>query len=574
MGSPFMNGGTDGVPSLLCYRHRVNANLPTRSRIARMTDIEAAWRRLHEAGAAAADRSLVSLFAEEPGRVRALTLEAAGLVLDLSKQPWSKADLAVALDLARAAGVEGARARMFAGEPINRSENRAVLHMALRAPKGADFRAAGVPVSGEVEATLAAMSAFAAELRTGAKCGVTGQPFNAVVHIGIGGSDLGPRLVWEALKPLAPAIALRFAANVDPAELAQALAGLDPAQTLVVVVSKTFTTLETIANAEAARAWLRSALGEPGDAHMVAVSAAPDAASRFGVPEGQVFGFGDWVGGRYSVWSAVSLSVAIALGIEAFRELLEGAAAMDDHFRSAPLATNAPVLLALAHVFNRNGLGRGARAVVPYSQRLRLLSAWLQQLEMESNGKRVRGDGKPVTEATASVVFGEPGANGQHAFFQLLHQGTDVVPVDFVAVRRESEGEPDAQVKLLASAVAQAEALMVGRSEADVRAELSAAGRDAAAIDVLAPQRAFPGNRPSTFILLERLDPKSLGALLALYEHKTFVEGVLWGINSFDQWGVELGKTLAARILHEWASGSAGAHDPSTTALMTRLKPQ
>jgi glucose-6-phosphate isomerase len=538
-----------------------------------MRDLTAAWARLRHAADGARRRRILELFAAEPDRAAALTVEAAGLRLDLSKQPWSQDDLAVALELARAADVEGARGRLFAGEPVNASEHRAVLHMALRAPPGADFRAAGVPVSGEVAATLAAMDAFAAAVRSGARRGATGQAFNAIVHIGIGGSDLGPRLVWEALKPLAPGLEVRFAANVDPSELAAALTGLDPARTLVVVVSKTFTTLETLANAEAARAWLRAALGEAGDAHLAAVSAAPELARGFGVPAAQVFGFGDWVGGRYSVWSAVSLSVAIALGFDAFREMLAGAAAMDAHFVAAPLEANAPVLLALAHVFNRNGLDRAARAVVPYAQRLRLLPAWLQQLEMESNGKRVRTDGAPVAQATASVVFGEPGANAQHAFFQLLHQGADVAPVDFVAVRQAREGDPAAQTKLLANAIAQAEALMAGRGEAEVRAELAAAGRDPATIDVLAPQRAFPGDRPSSFLVLERLDPASLGALLALYEHKTFVEGTLWGINSFDQWGVELGKTLAARILGEWAAGTAGTHDPSTAALMGRLGP-
>ncbi|HKP79526.1 MAG TPA: glucose-6-phosphate isomerase, partial [Phenylobacterium sp.] len=404
------------------------------------------------------------------------------------------------------------------------------------------------------------------------KTGATGKPFRAIVHIGIGGSDLGPRLVWEALKPLDPRIELRFVANVDPAELAQALAGLDPAETMIVTVSKTFTTLETLANAEAARAWLRASLGMASDAHLVAVSAAPDKAQAFGAPADQVFGFWDWVGGRYSIWSSVGLSCAVALGYDVFARMLAGARAMDEHFQTAPMGANAPVLLALAHVFNRNGLGRSIRAVVPYAQRLRLFAAFLQQLEMESNGKRVTADGRPVLRPTAASVFGDAGTNGQHAFFQLLHQGTEVVPVDILAVVEGSEGDPAAQTKLLANAVAQAEALMVGRTEADVRAELTAAGRAASDIDALAPQRTFPGDRPSTFILLDRLDPERLGALVALYEHKTFVEGVLWGINSFDQWGVELGKTLAARVLAELEGGPAGHHDPSTAALVARLR--
>jgi glucose-6-phosphate isomerase len=416
------------------------------------------------------------------------------------------------------------------------------------------------------------MRDFAGQVRAGIVRGATGKPIRAIVHIGIGGSDLGPRLIWEALKPLAPQIELRFAANVDPAELAQALAGLDPAETLVVVVSKTFTTLETLTNAEAARAWLRGALGAAADSQLVAVSAAPERAQAFGVPPGQVFAFWDWVGGRYSLWSAVGLSCAITLGYEVFERLLAGAAAMDDHFRDAALERNAPVLLALAHVFNRNGLGRPLRAVVPYAQRLRLLPDFLQQLEMESNGKRVDAEGRPLPRDTAAAVFGDAGTNGQHAFFQLLHQGTDIIPVDILAVRQGSEGDPTAQKKLLANAVAQAEALLVGRPEGEVRAELEAKGMAAAEIDRLAPQRTFPGDRPSSFLLLDRLDPERLGALIALYEHKVFVEGVLWGINSFDQWGVELGKTLATRVLAELEGGAAGKHDPSTAALIGKLR--
>ena len=519
-----------------------------------MTDADIAWRALSAAADAAAARAIAELFDAEPGRAERLTLEAAGLVLDLSKQPWSGGDVRLMLDLARASGVEAAREALFAGGIVNRSENRPALHMALRAPDGAGFKADGVPVSPEVEATRAKMRAFAEAIRSGAKAGATGQPFRAIVHIGIGGSDLGPRLIWEALRPLDPPIDLRFVANVDPAELAQALAGLDPAQTLVVTVSKTFTTQETLTNAEAARAWLRAGLGEAADAHLVAVSAAPDRAEAFGVPQDQVFAFWDWVGGRYSLWSAVGLSCAVALGWEAFSGLLGGAAAMDDHFRDAPLGESLPTLLALAHVFNRNGLSRPIRAVVPYAQRLRLFPAFLQQLEMESNGKRVTVDGRPAPHATAGAVFGDAGTNGQHAFFQLLHQGTDVIPVDIVAVRQGAEGDPAAQRKLLANAVAQAEALMVGR----------AMPQD--------PQRHFPGNRPSSFLLLERLTPETLGALVALYEHKTFVEGVLWGINSFDQWGVELGKTLATRVLADLEGAAQNPHDPSTAALIARLK--
>ena len=537
-----------------------------------MTDLTAAWGRLTQAAAGADERRIVALFETEPNRLARLSLAAAGLELDLSKQPWSLADVDAALALAKAGEVEAARDRLFAGETVNASEGRAALHMALRAPKGSDFKAQGEPVSAEVDATRARMAAFADKVRSGALKGAAGKPFRSVVHIGIGGSDFGPRLVWEALRPAAPQIELRFAANVDPAEMAFALAGLDPAETLVVVVSKTFTTQETMTNAQTARAWLRAALGPKGDAHLVAVSTALDLVAAFGVSADQVFGFRDWVGGRYSVWSAVGLSCVIGLGPEVFERLLAGAAAMDDHFRTSPLATNAPVLLALAHIFNRNGLGRPVRAVVPYAQRLHLLPNFLQQLEMESNGKRVTADGRPVAHATAAVVFGDAGTNVQHAFFQLMHQGTDVIPADIIAVRDASEGDPAAQRILLANAVAQAEALMVGRPEAEVRAELTAKGLSPAEIDALAPQRTFPGDRPSAFILMDRLSPERLGALLALYEHKTFVEGVLWEINSFDQWGVELGKSLASRVLGELEGGPAGVHDPSTAALIGKLR--
>ena len=537
-----------------------------------MSELDAAWAALNAAAVRARARRIVSLFDAEPDRLDRLTVEAAGLRLDLSKQPWSLSDLAGLLDLARLSGVAPARDRLLAGEVVNRSERRPALHVALRAQDGADLRAEGAPVSREVEATRTALRRFAEAVRSGEMRGATGEPFRAIVHIGIGGSDLGPRLIWEALKPLAPRLDLRFAANVDPAELAQALTGLDPAKTLLVVVSKTFTTLETLANAEAARAWLRAKLGAGADAHLAAVSAAPQKAQAFGVAPDRVFAFWDWVGGRYSLWSAVALSCATALGFDVFERLLAGARAMDAHFAEAPLDANAPVLLALAHVFNRNGLDRPIRAVVPYAQRLRLFAAFLQQLEMESNGKRVDAQGRPLRRATAAAVFGDAGTNGQHAFFQMLHQGTEVIPVDIVAVRHGSEGDPAAQTKLLANAVAQAEALLVGRGEAEVREELQARGLPAAEIDELAPQRTFPGDRPSSFILLDRLDPERLGALIALYEHKTFVEGVLWGINSFDQWGVELGKTLAMRVLAELEGGAEGRHDPSTAALVSRLR--
>jgi glucose-6-phosphate isomerase len=520
-----------------------------------MADKQAAWDALDAAAKADAAGRIVDHYQAEPDRLQRFTLEAAGLFLDLSKQPWSRAGQDAALALARAGDVEGRRAKLFAGEVVNRTEGRPALHMALRAPDGAKFAAQGKPVSPEVETTRAAMRAFAEGIRAHNIVGATGKPFRTVVHIGIGGSDLGPKLVWEALKPLEPAIDLRFVANVDGAEIAAALAGLDPAETLVIVVSKSFTTEETLVNGDAARAWLAKSLGEDGaNRHLAAVSANVEGAGKFGVAPDRVFAFWDWVGGRYSLWSAVGLSTAIGLGWDAFAGLLAGGAAMDDHFQTAPLERNAPVQLGLAHLFNRNGLGRPIRAVVPYARRMALLPAFLQQLEMESNGKQVTDDGQPLTRGSASAVFGDAGTTGQHAFFQMLHQGTDVIPVDIVAVAKGDEGPPDHQPRLLANAIAQAEALMVGHANA---AE---------------PWRNFRGDRPTSFILLPRLTPAALGALIVLYEHKVFVEGVLWGIDSFDQWGVELGKSLAKAVFPELQGGAAGQHDPSTTALIARLK--
>ena len=519
-----------------------------------------------------ADGRIVHQFATDPGRLERMGVEAAGLYLDLSKQAWSAEGFEAALDLARTCDVEGRRNALFAGEAVNETEGRAVLHPALRAADDADFHALGEPVSAGVTESRQAMAAFATDIGSGAETGGTKQPFSAVVHIGIGGSDLGPRLLWDALRPQDPVIDLRFVANIDPRDMGEALAGLDPSTTLVVVVSKTFTTQETLANAELAKAWLAESLSPKRMAkHLIGVTAAPDKAEAWGC--GRTFGFRDWVGGRYSLWSAVSLSVAVALGWDVFERVLNGARAMDAHFLNADLERNAPVLLALAQTYNVEGRGRRARTVAPYAHGLRRLPAFLQQLEMESNGKGVKRDGSPVDMATSPVVFGEPGTNGQHAFFQQIHQGPEVVPAEFLIVRHT--GEDDAGIgdaPLWANALAQAQALMVGKSAATARAELLAAGADAAEADRLAPHKAFPGNRPSTTLVMERLTAEALGALLALYEHKTFVEGVIWDINSFDQWGVELGKVLARAILKDVAAGKPSAGlDPSTAGLLTRL---
>ncbi|MGN6062635.1 glucose-6-phosphate isomerase [Brevundimonas diminuta] len=529
----------------------------------------AAWAELEAAARRDAAARIQDQFAADPDRLARMTVDAAGLHIDLSKQSWTHAGLKAALDLARACDVEGRRAALFNGEAVNLTEGRAVLHPALRAPDGADFRALGEPVSAEVEAVRAEMKAYAEALRSGNETGASGRPFKTVLHIGIGGSDLGPRLIWDALRPLDPAIDLRFVANIDPRDMAEALIGLDPETTLVIVVSKSFTTQETLLNAQAAKAWLAAALPAEGMAkHFIGVTAAPDKAAAFGC--GRTFAFRDWVGGRYSLWSAVSLSCVIGLGWDAFHGFLDGAAALDRHFLEAPLERNAPVLLALAEIYNVNGLHRPARTISPYAHALRRLPAFLQQLEMESNGKQVRRDGAPVGRQTCPVIFGEPGANAQHAFFQQLHQGPQVVPVDFIIVARTCEETPSTD--LWANALAQAQALMQGKTEAQARAELIASGASEDEADRLAPHKTFPGNRPSTAILMERLTPQSLGALIALYEHKTFVEGVLWDINSFDQWGVELGKVLAKALLKDAATGTPSADlDPSTADLLRRL---
>jgi len=528
-----------------------------------------AWAAFDSAAKAAATTRIVDQFAVDRDRLPRMSLDVAGLQVDLSKQAWTAEAFDACLALAEAADLHARKLALFNGEAVNGTEGRAVLHPALRARSGSHFEALGEPVSAEVEAVRAEMKAYVEAVRSGGASGATGKRFEAIVHIGIGGSDLGPRLVWDALRPLQAAMGRRFVANIDPRDMAEALTGLNPETTLVIVVSKTFTTQETLANAEAAKAWLKAGLPGGGmQAHFIGVTAAPEKAAAFGC--GRTFGFRDWVGGRYSLWSAVSLSCAIALGWEAFQGLLDGAAEMDRHFLETPFAGNAPVLLALAQVFNVDGLGRRARTVAPYAHVLRRLPAFLQQLEMESNGKRVRRDGSTVDRGTCPVVFGEPGTNGQHAFFQQIHQGPETVPAEFVVVAKTHGDTPESP--LWANALAQAQALMLGKTADEARAEMLASGMDAAEADRLAPHRAFPGNRPSTTIVMDRVTPQSLGALLALYEHKTFVEGVLWDINSFDQWGVELGKVLAKAILKDVAAGAPSAGlDPSTAHLLKRL---
>ena len=495
--------------------------------------------------------SIAQLFEQEPGRLDKFVMREGPLRADFSKQAISQEALGALLSLAADCNLEEWRAKIFAGDTVNTSENRAVLHMALRGVGGSET------VQKDVAAMRKKMAKFANKIRSEGR-------YKAVVHIGIGGSDLGPRLVADGFGAAGTmALDLRFAENVDGASINDALAGLEPATTLIVVVSKSFTTQETRMNAEAAREWLRAALGKKAGDNFIAVTANRAGAESFDVPSDQIFDFWDWVGGRYSVWSAVGLSLQIAFGPEVFDAFLKGAAKMDAHFRDQPLQENLPVMLAMTGIWNRNVLDYSSQAVIPYARRIRKFSAFLQQLEMESNGKGATRDGEPAG-TTCPIIWGDEGTNGQHAFFQWLHQGTPGAPVDFVAVLNDHEARPAHHAALLANCFAQSEALMLGKSADVVAAELEPRP-DAQAI---IPQKTFPGNRPSTTITLDELSPFALGHLIALYEHKVFVQGVIWNVNSFDQWGVELGKVLAKKILGEMQKGQAGTHDPSTMALM------
>ena len=537
--------------------------------------LAAAWRALEAHRDAIGPVSLRREFAGDPDRFARLSLTLDDLLIDLSKNLWTPRTLELLLELARAAEVEAWRERMWAGERINTTENRAVLHVALRHAGPEPIFCDGRDVMPEVRAVLERMRAVSEAVRDGRLRGATGLPFTDVVNLGIGGSDLGPQMVCQALAPYARAdLRAHFVSNVDGEHLARTLARLDPATTLVIVASKTFTTQETMQNAASARAWIVARLSEAAvGRHFLAVSTNERAVRAFGIAPERMLGFWDWVGGRYSLWSAIGLPIAIHVGFERFAELLEGGYAMDRHFRTAPLERNAPVLLALLGIWYRDLLGFPTHAVLPYDQRLARLPAYLQQLDMESNGKRVRRDGTPCDRPTGPIVWGEPGTNGQHAFFQLLHQGTEVVPCDLLVAALPDHDLEGHHEKLLANFLAQGEALALGKDAAQVRAELRARGLDGAALEALVPHKVFPGDRPSTAILFRRLDPFALGRLIALYEHKVFVQGVIWGIDSFDQWGVELGKELAARILPELAPEAApGRHDASTAGQLAHLR--
>jgi glucose-6-phosphate isomerase len=531
------------------------------------------WKALEAQRKSLARVPMAELFAQDPGRFPRLSIEAAGLLLDFSKNRVTGRTLSLLLDLAREAALEEWIGRLFAGERVNESERRPALHTALRAEAGQSMPVGGRDIMPAIETERRRICEFAAEVREGRYKGFDGRPIRDVVVIGIGGSYLGPALAVEVLGAAGTGPRLHFVANVDGGEIAAALAGLDAPTTLFVVISKTFTTAETALNAESARAWFTARGGGPEALaqHFIAVSANGDAVAKFGLDPSRGFAFWEWVGGRYSLWSSVGLPIALAAGPAEFRDLLAGAAAMDAHVRQAPSAQNMAVQLALVGIWNRNFLGLGSLAIVPYERRLALLPAFLQQLDMESNGKRVTRDGEPVDYPTAPVIWGGVGTNVQHAFFQSLHQGTEVVPVDFLVARRGS-GAADHHRQLLANCLAQSEALMRGRDAATAQAELTARGLPAEEVRRLAPHLVCPGSRPSNTILFERLDASTLGALIALYEHKVFVQGAIWRIDSFDQWGVELGKRLAGTILGELSGAAAAPHDSSTAGLIARCR--
>ena len=515
------------------------------------------------------------LFADNDQRFPQLTVDAAGLFLDYSKNRLDADTIALLVDLARERGVETQRDAMLRGDKINLTEHRAVLHTALRLPRGKSLVVDGRDVVPDVHAVLDQVRDFTDKVRSGAWLGYSGKPITDIVNIGIGGSDLGPKMAVLALRSFAhPRLKMHFVSNVDGHDMDAALALVNPETTLFIVASKTFTTAETMLNANTARTWfLQSATEADLARHFVAVSTNLESVQAFGIDPANMFPFWDWVGGRYSVWSAIGLSVALAVGFGYFSDFLAGAHAIDEHFREAPLEQNMPVLLALIGFWNREFLDAGSLSIAPYHQDLNRFPAYLQQLDMESNGKRVTRGGAAVDTATCPVVWGECGTNAQHAYFQLLHQGTDITPIDFIAALRATHDLPGHHDALLANCFAQSEAFMTGKTGDEVRADLTAQKLSATEIDELVPHKTFPGNRPSNTILMDQLTPLTLGALIALYEHKTFVQGVIWDVNSFDQWGVELGKVLAKNIQAELQGEiKPERHDSSTNGLIIMAK--
>jgi glucose-6-phosphate isomerase len=528
-----------------------------------------AWAALRAHHAALAPRHLRDLFAEDPKRGERLTLEAVGIYLDYAKNRVTDQTVDLLMQLAEESGLRAHIDAMFRGEHINVSERRAVMHVALRAPRGASMVVDGTNVVPQVHAVLDKMRDFANRVRTGQWTGHTGKPIRNVINVGIGGSDLGPVMAYEALRYYSQrTLTMRFVSNVDGTDFAEAVRDLDPAETLFIISSKTFTTLETMTNAASARAWAVRGLG--GDErsvarHFVAVSTNAAEVAKFGIDTRNMFEFWDWVGGRYSMDSAIGLSTMVAIGPEHFSAMLQGFHEMDEHFRTAPFRRNLPVLMGLLGVWYTNFFGTQTVAVLPYEQYLKRFPAYLQQLTMESNGKHVTLEGRRVDYDTGPIYWGEPGTNGQHSFYQLIHQGTRLIPIDFIAFIRALNPLGPHHEMLLANVVAQGEALAFGKTAAEVKAEGSP--------DWLVPHRTFEGNRPSSTLLLQELTPATLGKLVALYEHSVFTQGTVWQIDSFDQWGVELGKVLAKTIMPQLQRDSAGAlsHDSSTNALIRRI---
>ena len=526
------------------------------------------WKEVHAQAERMRAMRLRDLFAADPKRGERLTAEGAGLYLDYSKNRIDDAVLKSLLNLAEECGVRARRDAMWAGDKINITEKRAVLHIALRAPRDQRIEVDGHNVVPDVHAVLDRMSEFSDRIRNGDWKGHTGKPIRNIINIGIGGSDLGPVMAYEALRAYSRRdLTFRFVSNVDGVDIAEALRDLDPAETLFIISSKTFTTLETMTNAHAARAWSVAKLGDDSvGRHFVAVSTNADEVKKFGIDTANMFGFWDWVGGRYSMDAAIGLSTMLAIGPAHFREMLSGFHAMDEHFRTTPFEKNLPVLMALLSIWYINFLGAHSIAVLPYAQYLKRFPAYLQQLTMESNGKRVTLDGEVVDHFTAPVYWGEPGTNGQHSFYQLLHQGTQLVPCDFIGFCKPIDASPEQHDLLMANLFAQGEALAFGKTAEQVRAEGTP--------EWLVPHRCFDGNRPSNTILAEQLTPETLGKLVSLYEHCTFVQGCIWNIDSFDQWGVELGKELAKKTLGALTSKMEPKleHDSSTNALIRRYR--
>jgi glucose-6-phosphate isomerase len=538
----------------------------------------AAWQALIAHHKIIESRQMRQMFLEDASRFETFSIKSGSLLLDYSKNRIDLETRNLLVDLARHAGLPAAIEHMFSGDKINITEQRAVLHTALRNRSESKVFVDGKDVMPDVRRVLETMREFSDSVRSARHTGQTGRAITDIVNIGIGGSDLGPLMVCEALKPYGSQnLRAHFVSNVDATHLVETLKTLDAETTLFIVSSKTFTTQETLTNARTARAWLTDKLGDAAVArHFAAVSTNLEATAAFGISPEHVFEFWDWVGGRYSLWSAIGLPIALFIGMDRFEELLSGAHEMDMHFRSAPLEQNMPVIMGMLGIWYGNFFGAASNAVLPYDQYLHRFPAYLQQLEMESNGKSVDRDGMQVDYDTGMVVWGEAGTNGQHAFYQLIHQGTRMIPADFLAPLESQNPLGDHHAILLANCFAQTEALMIGKTEGEARAELTAQGMQGAELEALLPHKVFQGNRPTNTLLFDRLDPHTLGMLIALYEHKVFVQGIVWNINSFDQWGVELGKQLAGKILPELLGGPAvSSHDNSTASLIAyyRRKP-